>query len=134
MWMTEHSIETSVARDAIWRAWAEVPRWPEWNGDIERVTLTGPFASGSLIAMTPHGQDPVQLRIAEVVEGEQFVDEADVAGTVVRTMHRIEALDEHRVRVVYRLEATGPAAQEIGPAITADFDDTLKALVEHAGR
>lgn len=134
MWSTEHSIETAVARDAIWRAWAEVPRWPEWNGDIERITLTGPFATGSLITMTPHGQNQVQLRIADVVEGEQFVDEAEVAGTVFRTMHRIEALDEHRVRVVYRLEAEGPAAEEIGPAITADFDDTLKALIEHAGR
>jgi len=134
MWTTEHSIETTVTRDAIWRAWAEVPRWPEWNGDIERVALTGPFAAGGLITMTPHGQDPVQLRIADVVEGEQFVDEAEVAGTVVRTMHRIEALDKHRLRVVYRLEAIGPAAEEIGPPITADFDDTLKALVEHASR
>jgi hypothetical protein len=134
MWTTEHSIETDVARDAIWRAWAEVPRWPEWNGDIEQIKLIGSFAAGSLITMTPHGQDPVQLRIADVVEGEQFVDEATVAGTVVRTMHRIEALDQHHLRVVYRLEAMGPVAEEIGPAITADFDDTLKALVEHAGR
>ena len=134
MCTTEHSIETNVAGDAIWRAWAEVPRWPEWNADIEHVELRGPFAAGSQITMTPRGQDPVELRIADVVEGEQFVDEAEIAGTVVRTMHRIEALDEQRVRVAYRLEAMGPGAEEIGPAITADFDDTLKALVEHAGR
>jgi len=134
MWTTEHSIETNVGVDAIWRAWADVPRWPEWNGDIERVELTGPFATGSMIAMTPHGQDPVHLRVVDVIGGEQFVDEAEVAGTVFRTMHRIEVLDEHRVRVVYRLEASGPAAGELGPAISADFDDTLRALVEYAGR
>jgi uncharacterized membrane protein len=134
MWMTEHSIETDVPLDAIWRAWAEVARWPEWNADIERIELTGPFATGSKIAMTPYGQDPVHLRVADVIDGQQFIDEADVAGTVVRTTHRIDALDEHRVRVVYRLEASGPAAEEIGPAISADFDDTLSALVEHAGR
>jgi uncharacterized membrane protein len=134
MWMTEHSIETNVPADAIWRAWADVPRWPSWNGDIERIELTGAFAAGSTIAMTPHGQEVVQLRLADVVEGERFVDEADVAGTVVRTTHRIEALDEQRARVVYRLEASGPAADVIGPAISADFDETLRALVEHAGR
>jgi hypothetical protein len=134
MWTSEHSLEMNVGADAIWRAWADVPRWAEWNGDIERVELTGPFASGSRIVMTPRGQDPVRLRIADVIEGEQFIDEAEVAGTVVRTTHRIEALDEHRVRVVYRLEASGPAAEELGPAITADFDDTLRALVEYAGR
>ena len=132
MWTTEHSIETNVAVDAIWRAWADVPRWPEWNGDIEHIELTGPFAAGSMIAMTPRDQGPVQLRLSDVVEGERFVDEAEVAGTVVRTTHRIEALDEQRVRVVYRLEASGPEAQAIGPAISADFDDTLRALVEHA--
>lgn len=134
MWTTEHSIETNVGADAIWRAWADVEAWGQWNEDIEQVELTGLFATGSTIAMTPKGQDPVLLRIADVIVGEQFIDEAEVAGTVVRTMHRIEALDGHRIRVVYRLEASGPAAEEIGPAISADFDDTLRALVEHAGR
>jgi hypothetical protein len=108
--------------------------WGEWNGDIERVELTGPFAAESHITMTQRGQDPVGLRIADVVDGERFVDEAEIAGTLFRAMHRIEALDEGRLRIVYRLEATGPAAAEIGPAITADFEDTLKALVKHAAR
>src|SRR2546421_9987419 len=128
MWTTEHSIETNVGADAIWRAWADVPRWAEWNGDIDRVELSGPFASGSRIVMIPHGQHPVDLRVADVIEGEQFIDEADVAGTVVRTTHRIEALDGRRVRVVYRLEASGPAAAERGPAVTADFGGAPQAV------
>ena len=37
--------------------------------------------------MTPHGADTVVLRLAEVVDGERFVDEADVDGTTVRTIH-----------------------------------------------
>jgi uncharacterized protein YndB with AHSA1/START domain len=131
VWTTEHRVEASVAPEAIWRAWADVEHWPEWNGDIERIELTGPFATGSTIAMTPKGQDTVELRIAEAVEGELFVDEAEVAGTVVRTTHRIERFDGDRVRVTYSLEATGPAAEQIGPAVSADFPETLAALVEH---
>jgi hypothetical protein len=50
-----------------------------------------------------------------------FVDEAQVAGATMRTLHRI-------------LEASGPVADEIGPAISADFDETLAALVERARR
>jgi hypothetical protein len=133
MWTTEHSLETTVAPEAIWQRWADVERWPEWNGDIERIELRGPFATGSTVAMTPHGQETVELRIAEAVEGELFIDEADIDGTVVRTMHRIDRLDGDRVRVVYRLEATGPAAEQIGPAVSADFADTITALVDHAG-
>src|SRR5256885_7000858 len=132
MWTTEHSIETNVGADAIWRAWADVPRWAEWNGDIDRVELSGPFASGSRIVMIPDGQDPVDLRVADVIEGEQFIDEAEVAGTVVRTTHRIEAVDERRVRVVYRLEASGPAAGALGPALPADVDDTPRPLGEYS--
>ena len=134
MWSREHTAQTDVAPQAIWQTWTEVERWPEWNGDIARITLSGPFAAGSTIAMTTHEQDTVELRIAQVEEGELFVDEAEVAGTTVRTLHRIDRLDDGRVRIVYRLEASGPAAEEIGPAISADFDETLAALVEHARR
>jgi hypothetical protein len=76
----------------------------------------------------------VELRIVEAAEGERFVDEAEVAGTVVRTTHRIDRLDGGRARVVYRLEASGPGAEQIGPAVSADFPEVLAALVEHAGR
>ena len=133
MWTTEHSVETSASPDAVWRAWADVERWPEWNADIERIELRGPFETGGLIAMTPRGQEAVELRIAEAVEGELFVDEAEVEGTVVRTTHRIERVDEDRNRLVYRLEADGPAEEEIGAAVSADFGDTLAALAEYAG-
>jgi hypothetical protein len=138
MWTTEHAIETTAAPEAIWRVWADVPRWGEWNPDIERIELDGPFAEGSTITMTPRGQEPIELRIAEAVEPERFVDEADLGDVVVRTLHRAERLEGDRVRVVYRMEISGPAADtmgpELGPAISADFPDVLAALVDYAQR
>jgi len=75
-------------------------------------------------------------RIVDLVEAERFVDEADLAGVTVRTTHRLDPLDGGRTRVTYRMEITGPAADEIGPqlgpAITADFPDTMAALVARA--
>src|SRR3954452_15136299 len=103
MWTTEHSIDTTAAPEAIWRAWADVPGWGRWNGDIESIELTGPFAQGSAITMRPHGQEPVRLCLAEVVPGERFVDEADIEGTVVRTTHSLERQGDGRTCVVYRL-------------------------------
>ncbi|HEX9350904.1 MAG TPA: SRPBCC family protein [Gaiellaceae bacterium] len=136
MWATEHSIETSAAPEGIWRLWADVSGWPEWNGDIERIELHGPFATGSRIVMTPVGQEPIELRISEAVEPELFVDEADMGEIVVRTTHRVEPLNGERGRITYRMEITGPAADtlgpQIGPEISADFPQTLAALVERA--
>jgi uncharacterized protein YndB with AHSA1/START domain len=136
VWATEHSIETSATPEAVWRVWADVASWPAWNGDIERIAIDGPFAEGSLITMTPIGQEPVELRIAEVAEPELFADEADMGEIVVRTHHRVEPLTDGRSRITYRMEIAGPAADtlapELGPQISGDFPELLERLAERA--
>ena len=133
MWATEHSIETCALPEQIWRLWADVDGWPEWNSDIERIELDGSFAAGDRIAMTPIGQEAIELRIAEAVEPVLFVDEADLGDILVRTTHRVERIGNERSRVTYRMEISGPVADtlgpELGPAISADFPATLAALV-----
>ncbi|MFE9122722.1 polyketide cyclase [Streptomyces sp. NPDC007172] len=138
MWEYEHSIETSATPEAVWRLWADVENWGSWNAEIEQIEISGPFAAGTQITMTPPGDDPVLLRIAETVEGELFVDEARFNGLLLRTIHRIERIDQHRIRVVYRMEITGTGADEtgpqIGPGITADWPQTMASLAELALR
>ena len=136
MWASEHSVETSAGPEQIWRLWADVAGWPEWNGDIEQVELVGAFAAGSTILMTPIGDKPIELRITAAVEPELFIDEADMGEIVVRTIHRVERIDHDRARVRYRMEITGPGADtlgpEIGPEIGADFPRVLAGLVARA--
>jgi hypothetical protein len=136
MWATEHSIETSASPESIWRLWSDVPTWSEWNADIERIEISGPFAAGSTIRMTPAGQDTVDLRIMQASEPDLFVDQADLGDVVVTTTHRIDRNDERRSTVTYRMEISGPAADtvgpELGPQISGDFPDVLAALVERA--
>jgi hypothetical protein len=138
MWTNEQSVETLASRDAIWERWSDVASWPEWNADIEDIEISGPFATGSTITMSPAGQDPVELRIAEAVEPDLFVDEAALDDVVVRTIHRVEPAEGGRNRIVYRMEISGPAADsvgpELGPQISGDFPETLAALVELAER
>jgi uncharacterized protein YndB with AHSA1/START domain len=136
-WTIEHTREVAAPAAAVWQAWVAVDRWPEWNPDIEAITLDGPFAAGSTITMTPRGADPVALTIAEATENASFVDEAALGDTVIRTLHAVEPLDDNRggrALVTYRLEATGPAAAEMGPAISADFPETLDGLAAHVER
>ncbi|MGW5776790.1 polyketide cyclase [Streptomyces sp. NPDC003863] len=138
MWEYEHGIETTATPEAIWRLWADVENWGTWNAEIEKIEISGPFEVGAQITMTPPGDDPVELRVAEAVENELFVDEARFDGLLLRTVHRIDRLAPDRVRVVYRMEITGTGADEagprIGPAVTADWPDTMAALVELARR
>jgi Polyketide cyclase / dehydrase and lipid transport len=126
----------SATAEAIWRLWADVEHWHEWNAGVERIELHGPFAVGSTILMTPPGDEPVELRITEASEPELFVDEADGGDFVVRTTHRVEPIGDERSRIIYRMEITGPAADtvgpEIGPEIRVDFPQVLAALAERA--
>jgi polyketide cyclase/dehydrase/lipid transport protein len=136
MWTYEHSVQTSASPERIWSLWADVTGWPAWNADIERIELIGPFAAGSTILMTPIGGEPIELRVAEAVEPEFFVDEARLDELVVRTIHRVRRVSPGAAEVTYRTEITGPEADtlgaEIGPEITADFPQTLAQLTARA--
>ena len=114
----------------------DVATWPEWNADIERIEISGPFAAGGTISMTPIGQDTVELRIAEASEPRLFVDEADLGDVLIKTFHRVDSLGEGRSMVTYWMEISGPAAdtvgRELGPQISGDFPETLAALTERS--
>ncbi|AYG78505.1 hypothetical protein DWB77_00613 [Streptomyces hundungensis] len=136
MWTYEHSIETDAAPEAIWGLWADVPNWGDWNADIANIRISGPFEAGAEIVMTPAGDDPVHLLVAETAVNELFVDEARFDGLLLRTTHRLDQGESLRTQVTYRMEITGTGADEvgpqIGPAITGDWPDTMAALVQLA--
>lgn len=138
MWEYESSIETGATPQAVWGLWADVENWGAWNAEIEKIEISGPFAPGARIMMTPPGDDPILLVVTEAVEDEMFVDEARFGDLLLRTAHRIERLDRDRIRVVYRMEISGAGSDEagpqIGPAITADWPDTLASLAALASR
>ncbi|WP_405942175.1 SRPBCC family protein [Streptomyces sp. NBC_00207] len=138
MWEYEHDIETDAAPEAIWRLWSDVENWGAWNGGIEKIELRGPFAEGAVITMTPPGDEPVELTVTDLGEGEHFTDEARFRPLVLRTTHRLVPLGQGRTKVAYRMEITGEGAAEagpqIGPGITADWPETMAALVALAAR
>ena len=136
MWEYEHSVETTAVAAALWRHWSDMAKWPTWNAGVETIEMDGPFAVGTTFTMTPPGEDPIRMRLVEIVPGKLFTDEMDASDFVVRTVHRLEPLEHGGTRVVYHTEITGPAADqvgpELGPAITADFPQVLAALVKLA--
>jgi hypothetical protein len=128
MWQCEHGIETKASPETIWAIFTDVPGWVKWIAGLESIVINGPFEAGSTFVMTPKGQGPVTSRLAEVKENEAFVDESRLGETVIRVVHRIERIAPERTRITYSPQVTGPSAEEIGKAISADFPIVLKAL------
>jgi hypothetical protein len=75
--------------------------------------------------MFPREGEPIELQIANAVAPDMFVDEADLGGVVVRTIHRINRLGGDRIRIVYAMEITGPEAdtadRSLGPRSAPTF-------------
>jgi uncharacterized protein YndB with AHSA1/START domain len=138
VWEYEYRVESTASAEALWRHWSDMAAWPQWNDGIETIEVDGPFAVGTAFTMTPPGDEPVRLRLVDIVPGRSFTDEMDAGDFVVRTDHRLEPAAAGLTRIVYRTEITGPAADragpELGPAITADFPEVLAALTRLAER
>ena len=84
MWEYEYSVNTAVPPDTIWRYWSDLATWPQWNDGIEKIEMDGPFAVGTTFQMTPPGEDPIVLRLVDIVPGELFTDEMDSGDFTVR--------------------------------------------------
>jgi hypothetical protein len=127
-----HAIEADVSADSVWGLYEDVGTWPSWDSEAELITREGPFATGSTGTMKFRGQEPLAYRLAKVEPQREFVDETPVGDSVVTVTHALEPLEGGRLRITYRAEIEGPEAHQLGPAITADFPETMEALVAAA--
>lgn len=126
----EHSVEGPATVEGVWALWSDVSRWTEWDEGLESVTLSGPFAEGSRGTMVVKGQGAIAFTLTSVTDS-GFVDETSVPGALLRFSHHVEPVDGG-VRVTHSVVVEGPAAQELGPPVTADLPDAVQALVKLA--
>ena len=134
MWTATASIDTTAAPQAVWRLFEDVAGWPAWNAGIERIALHGPFATGTTFTMQPPGMEAFTSTLIDVRAQAAFVDETLIEGTRFVVFHELAPLPSGGTRVTYRTEVSGPAAEEMGPLVTADFPDVLAALKARAER
>jgi hypothetical protein len=130
-----HTVETDVPAAAIWALYEDVSTWPLWDEQAQAVTRDGPFAAGTAGTMTFASQEPLSYRLITVEREREFTDETPVGDLVVRVSHRLDS-GGPRLRVTYAVEVDGPAdqAREVGPMITADFPQTMAALIALAAQ
>jgi Polyketide cyclase / dehydrase and lipid transport len=136
MWTHEHTVETAVTAEAIWSVLRDIDNWTRWDTSMDEVSIQGPFQVGTQVLMTPKGQEPIRSIITGIRENEYYADETAFGEVTLSFSHTLTGLPGGGTRVTHRLEITGPTADEVGPqlgpAITEDFPEAMRALLAHA--
>jgi Polyketide cyclase / dehydrase and lipid transport len=128
MWQTEHTHDTPAAPEHVFALWADVEGWPAWDASLLATTLDGPFAAGTAGTLHPEGMpEPIAFVITAVEDGAGFADETRLGPLALRFGHRVERHGGGS-RIVVTIEAEGPDADTIGPAVASDLPESVAAL------
>ena len=134
MWTFEYTHRTTARPDAIWHLWSDVASWPEWDVDLEVVTLDGAFAAGSRGTLKPKGMDTFPFVLTRAEPGRGYSDETPLDGAVLRFDHDLEPDDGETV-IRQRVTVDGPAANRYFEPLDANIIlDIPQALARLATR
>ena len=134
MWKTEHTHESAASPEAIFALWADVEGWPSWDASLIATTLDGPFAAGTSGTLHPQGMPaPIAFSLTAVEHGAGFSDETRLGRLVLRFDHRVEPRPGGS-RILVSIEADGPDAERVGPAVADDLPESVAALAGAALR
>lgn len=127
MWSTQHTAETTVDADRLWKVFTDIHtgRLTLPGGDV--FEADGPLGVGATLRVTPAGQDTFTSRVIEFEPGRGYADVTEFGGLVLTFRHTFEpTADGTRVTHALRVEGEGEAG--IGPAVSEDFPAQMQAL------
>jgi hypothetical protein len=127
MYTFEYFLRTTAAADVLWPLYAEIDNWLRWDGGLTAVTIDGPFVAGTTGTVTPEGMEPFPFTLTSVEAGRSFADVTPIPDGELTFEHWLEPVEGGTV-VRHRVTLTGPAADEMGPMVTADTPHAVDAL------
>jgi hypothetical protein len=134
MWTFEYTHPTNARPDAIWRLWSDVASWPDWDVDLEVVTLDGDFAAGARGTLKPKGMDVFPFVLTRAERDRGYSDETPLDGAVLRFDHDLVPTDAGTL-IRQRVTVDGPAANEyFAPLAANTILDIPQALVRLADK
>jgi uncharacterized protein YndB with AHSA1/START domain len=131
MYLFECEATFEADPDAVWKAWTDVARWPEWDVSKEIAQLDGPFEPGTRGWARQRGNLGGSFTITEVDAGRRWVTECPMPLGKVIFDHWLEPVVGGRVRVVKKVEVEGacaPLVRMFAPKMRRDIAASLAAL------
>jgi len=130
----QRSVETSASPAAVWKVWSDTTTWPQWNPDVQSMTLNGPFTAGTMGTMkTKQGTRQVQL--AEVVPGRSFRLETTVIPLTRFAFEcQVVAGPAGKTTISQAIRVGGPLGGVVGGMMGRQIANTFPALLQGLAR
>jgi hypothetical protein len=135
MLITQHSIKTKAAPEAIWALWSDIKTWNTWDHGIENGEIEGAFTEGAKGWLKPKGGPRVNFKILRAETNKVFHDRSSLPLTSLDFIHTLSREGDYTI-VTQRVEMTGVLtfifAKVIGSGIKKDMPLAMAKLVEIA--
>lgn len=130
----ERSTETTASPQAVWKIWSDTATWQEWNPDVQRMTLNGPFAAGTTGVMQTK-QGTRQVVLSEVVPGKSFRLETTVI-PLTRFFFdcSVASGPSGKTTISQGVRVGGPLGGLVGGMMGKQIADTFPPLLEGLAR
>ena len=130
----ERSVETTASPQAAWKIWSDTSTWPEWNPDVQSMTLNGPFAAGTTGTMkTKQGTRAITL--TEVLPGKSFRLETTVIPLTRFAFEcKVSPGSAGKTTLSQAIVVGGPLGGLVGGMMGKQIADTFPALLQGLAR
>ena len=89
MWSKSYSKKVKgVTAAKLWKVWADVDRWHEWQRDLDYARLEGEFKAGSTFLLKPKGGPRVRIEVLKAEKDRGFTDLGHLAADQLRRLRR----------------------------------------------
>ena len=138
--MYSFEVTTIVQADpaALWQAWTDMPRFPQWDPREEETRLDGPFAAGTSGWSKQRGNPGGPFTIARIVEGRRWDVTSPLPGGKLDITHEISPLPDGKVQLRKQYDVHGPLTVlfrlHYARKVRKAMPDSFAALVGEATR
>ena len=125
----EASMETSAAPAAVWRVWADVNAWPQWNPDMKASRLNGPLKLGATGMIDTRSGGKHDVVVTHFEDGRSFELESTALPGTKMAIRATVAPSGSGSRITQGFEPRGLLAPIVGPMMGGQILKTFNSVL-----
>jgi hypothetical protein len=122
------AVQISASTSAIFDLYSRVSEWPTWDPEVERASISGPFAAGTVGTLKPKGGPESKIELIEVTAGKSFAVRCRLPLCQMTFNHELVRTTS-LTTVTHSVSFTGPLSAVFGFLIGRGIKKTLPATM-----